>query len=173
MRLSIELGEETAELRKFADHVWPPQRSAPQDDSVARLTWDTSYSQRILTRNDSGEILSQVALIFRHARWNGMTLRVGGIAGVGTNPAFRGRGLATAGMKRAAEILVAGSFDIGALFCAPEMAPFYERLGWRSFKDAVFIKQPGNDDFPWRGCMTLSVKSNVSGGVLNIASLPW
>jgi GNAT superfamily N-acetyltransferase len=173
MRISIELGEETDELRKFIDLVWPPQRSAPRDDSVARLTWDTSYSQRILTRNDYGQILSQVALIFRHAHWNGMALRVGGIAGVGTNPAFRGHGLATAGMRRAAEILVAESFDIGALFCAPEMAPFYERLGWRSFNDAVLIKQPGNDHFPWSGCMTLSVTSNVSGGELSIAGLPW
>jgi predicted acetyltransferase len=51
-------------------------------------------------RNDDGQILSQVALIFRHARWNGTTLRLGGIAGVGTDPAFRCRGLATDGMRR-------------------------------------------------------------------------
>jgi predicted acetyltransferase len=102
----------------------------------------------VLARAGSGRVLSQVALIFRDGHWNSTPLRIGGIAGVGTDPKFRRQGLATVGMKRATEILVEEGFDIGALFCAPEMVPFYERLGWRRYDGAVLTKQPGNNHMP-------------------------
>jgi hypothetical protein len=76
-------------------------------------------------------------------------------------------------MKRATEILVEEGFDIGALFCATKMVPFYERLGWRTFDGAVFIKQPSNNHMLWSGCMTLAVKSNIFGGELDVAGPPW
>jgi hypothetical protein len=172
MKISVEPGEETAEVREFNNLVWPP-RLPPEQSPVAHMAWDTSYARRILTQDNSGKILSQVALIFRDAHWNSEPLRVGGIAGVGTTPKFRHNGLATAGKRRAVEILVEEDFDIGALFCAPEMVPFYARLGWRGFDGAVFIKQPGNDHFPWGHCMTVAVKRNVLGGELDVAGLPW
>jgi predicted acetyltransferase len=172
MRISVESGEETDEVRLFIDLVWPPAAHAPQSP-ISRIVWDTNYSQRVLTRADSGRVLSQVALIFRDGHWNGTPLRLGGIAGVGTDPKFRGQGLATGGMKRATDILVEAGFDIGALFCAPEMVPFYERLGWRMCDGTVFIKQPGNNHMPWSGCMTLAIKNHISGGELDAAGSPW
>jgi hypothetical protein len=172
MRISVEPGEEADEVRLFIDLVWPPVAQVPQSP-VSRIIWDTNYSKRILTRADSGRILSQVALIFRDGHWNGTPLRIGGVAGVGTDPKFRDQGLATLGMKRASEILAEEGFDIGALFCASKMVPFYERLGWLRFDGAVFIKQPGNNHMPWSGCMTLAVKSNVLGGELDVAGSPW
>jgi GNAT superfamily N-acetyltransferase len=172
MRISVEPGEETDEVRLFIDLVWPRPALAPQSQ-VSRIVWDTNYSKRLLTRAGSGRVLSQVALIFRDGRWNSTPLRIGGIAGVGTDPKFRGQGLATVGVKRATEILVDEGFDIGALFCAPEMVPFYERLGWRRFDGAVFIKQPRNNHMPWSGCMTLAAKSNIFGGELDVAGSPW
>jgi predicted N-acetyltransferase YhbS len=164
MRISVEHGEETAEVRQFINLVWPPRQPAPESLLVARIVWDTNYSRRILTRNDDGKILSQVALIFRGGHWNGEPLRVGGIAGVKTDPEFRDQRLATAGMRRAAETLVEASFDIG--FCVPGMMPFYQRLGWRRFNGAVFIKQPGNDHMPRSGCMTLAVKNMAVSSML-------
>jgi predicted acetyltransferase len=172
MRISVESGEETDEVRLFIDLVWPPLARAPQS-RISRIVWDTNYSQRVLTRADSGRVVSQVALIFRDGHWNSTPLRIGGIAGVGTDPKFRGQGLATVGMKHAIEILVEEGFDIGALFCAPEMVPFYERLGCRRYDGAVFIKQPGNNHMPWSGCMTLPIKSDISGGELDAAGAPW
>jgi Acetyltransferase (GNAT) domain len=91
----------------------------------------------------------------------GTALLCAGIAGVGTDPKFRRQGLATVGMKRATEIPVEEGFDLGALFCAPKMVPFYERLGWRRYDGAVFIKQPGNNHMPWSGCMTLARKRDT------------
>ena len=98
MRISVEPGEETDEVRLFIDLVWPPPAPVPQSP-VSRIVWDTNYSKRVLTRADSGRILSQVALIFRDGHWNGTPLRIGGIAGVGTDPDFRGRGFATLGQR--------------------------------------------------------------------------
>jgi hypothetical protein len=62
MRISVVPGEETHEVRLFIDLVWPPRAPASQSP-IYRIVWDTNYSQRILTRGDSGRILSQVALI--------------------------------------------------------------------------------------------------------------
>ena len=171
MRISLEPGEETEEVRKFIDLVWPPREGA--QDPVAHIAWEHDYDQRILTRTDSGKIVAQVAFVFRNGEWNGAPLRIGGIAGVGTDPSYRGQGLATAGLKRAVDILSAEGFDIGALFCADEMMPFYECLGWRHFGGVVFIAQPSQARMPWRNCMTLALKRNVSDGELYVGGLPW
>ncbi len=171
MRISVEPGDETPEVCRFIELVWPPKDEA--QSPVTHLTWDHVYQRRMLTRDDAGKIISQVALVHRDGSWNGEPLRIGGVAGVGTDPAYRGQGLATAGMKQAAEILANESFGIGALFCAAEMAPFYERLGWRSFEGGVFIAQPGATRVPWSNCMTLAVKRTVSDGALDVGGLPW
>ena len=48
-----------------------------------------------------------------------------------TYPQFRGEGHGTAVMRRTTEhILADPAFDLGMLFCDPDVVPFYERFGW-------------------------------------------
>ncbi|MEP7060164.1 MAG: GNAT family N-acetyltransferase [Actinomycetota bacterium] len=63
----------------------------------------------------------------------GRTMRIGGVGGVMTYPAFRGEGHASALMRKAGEHIRGDrfDFDIGMLFCDPENASFYSRLGWK------------------------------------------
>ena len=49
----------------------PPPAPAPQSPA-SRIVWDTNYLERLLTRADSGRVLSQVALIFRDGVFQSM-----------------------------------------------------------------------------------------------------
>jgi hypothetical protein len=44
--------------------------------------------------------------------------------------------------------LVAG-VNFGFLTCAPHHVPSYQRPGWRSFLDEIFIEQPRRGTFAW------------------------
>lgn len=75
----------------------------------------------------------QVIPIEVHGRDRDLTL--GGVSGVLTYPQFRGEGHATALLHAAAGHINRQGFDLGMLFCGPEMIPFYERLGWRALPE--------------------------------------
>ena len=171
MRISVEPGEKTAEVRHFIDLVWPPGSNA--DSPVAHIVWDTNYAFRILARDDEGAIVSHIGAILRHGIWNGSRVLLGGVGHVGTHPLSRGQGYATQAMEHAARVFGKRGAGFAALFCATETMAFYERFGWRRFDGSVFIEQPGNDRMPWSNCMTFDIKLSPRGGVLELCGKPW
>ncbi len=69
-------------------------------------------------------------------------MRVGGIGGVKTHPAFRGRGFGTTAIRLALDYFhMQGDVDFGLLVCEPGLVPFYERLGWRRFPGEFLVDQ--------------------------------
>jgi hypothetical protein len=67
---------------------------------------------------------------------------VGGIGGVKTHPALRGRGFATTAIQRALDFFQEqGDVDFGLLVCESSLVPFYERLGWGSLPGDLFVTQ--------------------------------
>jgi len=114
--------------------------------AFGRIVWgvndgDDRFRERMLDLPDTmhfvrqaGSVLvSHVQVRVEHADGAERPLRIGGVGGVMTYPAFRGEGHATALMERVAAYLADDGFDLGMLFCDPETEPFYERLGWRAF----------------------------------------
>lgn len=76
-----------------------------------------------------GEAVCHIGVIIREARWNDRAVKIGGIGGVKTHPASRGRGFASAAIQRAVDFFRdQGSVDFGLLVCEPALIPFYERL---------------------------------------------
>ena len=63
-------------------------------------------------------------------------LRTAYVEAVATDPAHRGRGYATAVMKRVAEEIQ--TYDLGAL--SPFSAAYYERLGWELWRGPLYIR---------------------------------
>lgn len=67
---------------------------------------------------------------------------VGGVGGVMTVPAMRGRGLATSAMRHAADFICGKlQADAGMLFCTQALIPFYERLGWYDLQRKITYHQ--------------------------------
>lgn len=90
------------------------------------------------------ELASQVEIVDRIALVGGKPLRLGGIGGVATWPAWRRRGLAALAVQKAMEFIRAElGVEFGLLICDAEKLPFYARMGWQEAGASLLIDQPG------------------------------
>src|SRR4051794_41985099 len=90
------------------------------------------------------DVGGHAGIVRRTVDVGGQAVLVGGISGVWTPAAYRGRGLGAAVVRAAAafardELRV----DFGLLLCREGVAPFYGRLGWRAVSAPVVFDQPG------------------------------
>jgi predicted acetyltransferase len=69
----------------------------------------------------------------RHA---GSPYTIGGLGNVLTYPGFRRRGFGRIVVGVATDYLDASTADVGCLFCAPKLIPFYSACGWIPVTDA-------------------------------------
>ncbi len=79
-------------------------------------------------------LLSYAAAIQLQIRHLGVDYRVDGLGNVLTYPGFRGRGGGTRVVRAATDHIDGRDVDIGALFCAPSLVPFYARCGWEPIR---------------------------------------
>ena len=103
-------------------------------------------------------------------------MKVGGIGGVKTHPAFRGRGFATAAIQRALAFFhEQGDVDFGLLVCEPGLVPFYERLGWRRFPGDLFVTQhEATVPFTFNLPMTTPIRlQELLTGIIDLLGPPW
>jgi len=80
---------------------------------------------------DRDEVVAHAAVIDRTLRVGQRPLRVAGVGNVFVLPAERGRGLAGEVMTQAMAEAARRKFDAGLLFCLPELATVYARVGWQ------------------------------------------
>jgi aminoglycoside 2'-N-acetyltransferase I len=103
-------------------------------------------------------------------------VKIGGIGGVKTHPEVRGRGFATAAIKRSVEFFQdQGDIDFGLLVCAPQHIPFYERIGWRVFPGDLLVTQHGvNGNFTFNTPMTFPIRlQSALSGTIDLLGPPW
>ena len=140
LRQVAELTErEQTALRTLALAVYPPEVSAAWTGRA--IEW-AAHQWAVVGWDAKGAALCYVGVILRDARWDDRAVRVGGIGGVKTHPASRGRGLATTAIQRALDFFrEQGDVDFGLLVCEPDLVLFYERLGWRRFPGELLVTQ--------------------------------
>ena len=103
-------------------------------------------------------------------------MTVGGIGGVKTHLASRGRGFATAGIRLALDFFrERGEVDFALLVCEPALVPFYERLGWRRFPgDLLVTQRQATVSFTFNLPMTAPVRlEEPPGGTIDLLGPPW
>ncbi|MBN1976229.1 MAG: GNAT family N-acetyltransferase [Anaerolineae bacterium] len=106
---------------------------------------------------------------------DGQPVKLGGIGGVVALPEWRGRGLGTATLERAAafmqdELQVA----FGLLICGPDMVPFYRRLGWQVVEGPLTFDQPGGKVVFDEVTMVLPcAEQEWPNGEIDLCGLPW
>jgi len=172
VRIDIRPGDAAWEVAGPLLHaVWPPE-------TVATLPWGhlaTAHADRRVLVTDDGELVSHVGLFDRICDWGGRSVRVGGIGGVATSAQHRGRGYASAGMKRAAEVLLRDhDADFAMLFCEDHNLAFYRGLGWRSFSGTVFADQPaGRIQHHVITPLVYDMRLAPRGGLIDLRGLPW
>jgi GNAT superfamily N-acetyltransferase len=124
----------------------------------------------------SGVAHCHVGVILREARWNERAVKLGGIGGVKTHPASRGRGIATTAIQRALDFFrEQGEVDFGLLVCESDLVPFYERLGWRKFPGELMVTQrQATVPFTFNLVMTTPLRLQESlVGKIDLLGPPW
>jgi GNAT superfamily N-acetyltransferase len=177
MRWSIgpvaELTEsERSALRALSVAVYPSEVVAAWPGLV--IEW--APAQQGVIGWDGDAAVCHVGLVLRDATWNDRAVRVGGIGGVKTHPAARGRGFASSAIRRALDFFRdRGDVDFVLLVCEPALVAFYERFGWRTFSGELRVSQRGATvPFTFNLCMTATLRiSEPLAGTIDLLGPPW
>jgi len=128
----------------------------------------------VLALSDS-KLIGRVGIIERKVSVNGGMLEIAGISGVVTGERWRGAGVASEMLKRAAAF-IGNRLKIKycLLLCRSEVAPFYEKLGWKIIDQPTTFDQPsGKAVFP-RLTMILELgETQWPNGPVDLCGLPW
>ncbi|HEU4367385.1 MAG TPA: GNAT family N-acetyltransferase [Methylomirabilota bacterium] len=165
--------DERAALEALTAAVYPPDVVAASPGR--HITWaPPDYS--VLVWTDEGELVSHVGLLVRHGTLNGTHVRMGGVGSVKTHPRAEGRGYASAGLRRAATALHdEHQVAFSVLVCRDHLLPFYNRLGWFTFRGQLVVDQPaGRAVFTLNRPMVLpGVGSAPEDGLIDLHGPPW
>jgi GNAT superfamily N-acetyltransferase len=162
---------EQAALGALTAAVYPPEVAAAWPGHA--IEW-TPAGHRLIGW-DGGGALCHAGLFVRDAKWNDRPVRVGGVGGVKTHPAARGRGLASAAIRLALDFFRGREADFALLVCEPALVAFYERLGWRTFPGELLVRQRGETvPFTFNLCMTAPGSlPELPTGTIDLLGPPW
>ena len=160
-------------LRALTAAVYPPD-AAPFLPGP-RVVWaPAEWSVRIW--DDAGALVSHVGLLSRAVLVDDVPVVIGGIGGVKTHPAARGKGYASAGLWEAMRFFTDElRVDFALLVCLPPTVPYYARHGWRRFHGTLLVEQPGGvAPFTANLPMVLPIDTLApAGGVIDLCGEPW
>jgi aminoglycoside 2'-N-acetyltransferase I len=136
---SDELTErEVASLRMLFAEAWSDPADAFTDDDWRHTLGGT----HLLVQDDDGEVLAHASVVERTLWASGVEVRTGYVEGVATRRPYRRRGLATAVMRAAGDVIDEG-FRLGAL--GTDVFALYEPLGWRRWSGPTAVRTPEGD----------------------------
>ena len=171
-RLADLSDPDRAELHALSLAVYPPEESGGWEGR--EIEWaPAEWCVRV--RDRDGALVSYVGMTVRDGEHDGVPRRIGGIGGVKTDPAARGRGHAARATARAVEFFHQQRVDFGLLVCAPHLIDYYARLGWVEFAGRLVVRQRGaNTEFTFNRVMTLSIAIDAPRrGVIDLKGPPW
>ena len=117
---------------------WDPD---PFQSKIWNLTWRPQ--QQHLVSWEGEQPASHIGLVRETVYVGKEPITVGGLGGVITLPAFRGRGLAQSGLRKAEQFFAEEwKLQHALLFCFPLMRAFYVSLGWSVREQPVQVQQP-------------------------------
>lgn len=162
-----------AQAQPLLDSVWPP-------DSLGHEAWGhlafADPELRVLLEAE-GELVCHVGILWRVATWNGRNVRIGGIGSVATRQDSRRHGYASVALNAAMRTLKdERATDFALLFCAPELAGFYQARGWRAFAGEILADQPGGRavlDLDSLRPHVFDIRRAPREGTIDICGLPW
>jgi aminoglycoside 2'-N-acetyltransferase I len=164
--------DEQSALRSLSLAVYPPEVAAAWPGRA--IEW--AHSPQCVIGWDGDAALCHVGLILRDAKWNDQPVRVGGIGGVKTQPAARGRGLASAAIRLALDFFrEQGDVDFVLLVCEPTLVAFYERFGWWTFPGELLVMQRGAT-VPFALNLTMTAPLRIAEpltGTIDLLGPPW
>lgn len=167
---------ETAEAELATIAAWRQELFADDRDIVDAFTWQKKDGMGLGIHAYSGEEFVGFAHVFaRMGRLDDRPALMGCLGSVMTAKAFQGRGVGTAVVTTAGNVILKTlQADLGALVCKTLLVPFYERLGWQRFTGPVEVEQPdGNVSWPFESMVLLRQNQALFRGKLRLCGLPF
>jgi aminoglycoside 2'-N-acetyltransferase I len=170
MDIEVKRTDELTESERAYIDAWLIQQFAEEsgDYEWSDVDW------HVLLRVD-GRLVSHAEIVERMGTVDGHPVSLGGIGGVVTLPEWRGRGLATATLERAAAFMRDDlRVAFGLLICDERMIPFYSRLGWQVVGGPLTFDQPGGKVVFDDVTMVLPcTDEDWPEGTIDLCGLPW
>jgi predicted N-acetyltransferase YhbS len=151
----------------------------PPDAAVFSQTrkWHGSGPAFSCLVETGGEIVAHVGVVDRTVRVGTEQIRAAGIQNVFVLPEYRGQHLSDAVMQTAAHETSARGFDIGLLFCIPELEKVYARVGWILVDNPVIRIDDDGVEKPLPGknvVMYLPLRrTSLPTGVIHLQGNDW
>lgn len=143
------------------------------------LTW-APPTWLALVRDSDGRLVGRAGVLERSVRWGDRQVRTGGVSSVSTDPALRGRGVASAAVGRLMTFLCDElEAQVGLLLASRMGRPVYARLGWQVVPGSLRCQQPDgllvwDDEFPDRPAMAWACPGfDLPPGDVDLQGLPW
>lgn len=163
---------ELAALRGLSSRVYPPEDI--NNWAGRHIKWALPDWRGFLW-DDKGELVSHAGIVVREGNCEGLTVRIGGIGGVLTDPSARRRGHAETVLRCCIEFFRGQAIDFGLLVCEPNLLPYYGRLGWVEFAGTLLVRQESETvAFTFNRVMTLGVCGDPpTVGTVDLCGPPW
>jgi predicted acetyltransferase len=125
--------------------------------------------------SEDGQLVGRLGLLDTKVSVEGEVIRVGGIGGVATKPNFRHRGVASAMLTRAAELMKNELLvDFGLLLCRHEVSPVYAKMGWTIVLGPTTFTRAGVKATYPNDTMILKLATKEwPPGAIDMLGLPW
>lgn len=171
----VELtGTDRASVAALSAAVYPPDVVAAWPGRS--IEWATPQWSVIVWDDGGTHAIAHAGALDRNGRLNHTNVKIGGIGGVMTHPAFRKQGLATAAIDRCIDFFRGqGDIDFALLVCDAGLLPFYERLGWKRFLGTLLVNQRGHTtEFTFNAPLIYPLRCEPGcGGLLDLQGPPW
>jgi len=116
------------------------------EDYQPYLGYKFTESDRCVFVYEGDEWASSIWLPQRTIRVGGEDVFVGGLSGVMTRTAYKGRGYASMAVERANRWICKDiNAEFGLLICLPRLVGFYEKHGWKLIDEPMWFSQPDSD----------------------------
>lgn len=165
-----------AALRALTDIVYPAAEWAGWPGY--RMEW-AAHEWCVRIWDEGSALATHVGMVLRQALHDGRAVRIGGIGGVKTHPAARGRGYAEQGMRRAIDFFhEQADVAFALLLCEPKLLGYYGRLGWDEFGGRLVVTQHGAEgEFTFLRVMVRGIRDAAppppKGGTIDLLGPPW
>lgn len=158
-------------LQGLSAAVYPPR--PVKIDSGGPEAWARPDWHFLVWLADN-RLAAYVGALARSCLCDGQKALIGGIGGVKTHPARRGKGYASAAIRLAIDYLERETrADFSLLVCREGLLGFYERFGFQHFRGDTFARQRGKRSlFTWNEVMTKPARA-PDCQVLDLCGLPW
>lgn len=160
------------DLRTLKRAVYPPDEGSEWEG--ASREW-AGPQWGVFVREDSGRLVSYTGVVRTNGTADGRPVTIGGLGGIATHPAHRGRGYAAIGMARGLDHLTAAATEFALLVCRDELVAYYEKLGWVEFAGDLLVTQFGEPEiFTFNRVMVGDLVGKAPrAGTLDLGGPPW